>query len=247
MNLSWWQPRFHADIESDILSDSSKDHWRGRMQKKLRERDGSNLLPTSCRPRTRLWANRWSRAQVSRGFWPVADWCLRCAHVLIIKARSQRPRSRSRSISRSDCLIVATEAEGSHQSCVFLEEVGSVRAVKRITNSRVFNVVCQELLSTALPGRPSKQAPRVPPAAIVAHETMVVDVSAHSHFRVFAWWLLVEIWATLRFCDHRDICPADVKVQPTGFTARLTHSKTLGTDRSILCRKRVIGPCCTGH
>ena len=65
---------------------------------------------------------------------------------------------------------------------------------------------------------------------------MVVDVSAHSHFRVFAWWLLVEIWAALRFCDHRGICPADVKVQPTGFTARLTHSKTLGTDRSILCR-----------
>ena len=40
--VSWSQPRFHADIESDILSDSSNYYWRGWMQKKLRERDGSN-------------------------------------------------------------------------------------------------------------------------------------------------------------------------------------------------------------
>ena len=91
--------------------------------------------------------------------------------------------------------------KGTHHALIFLEEMAGVTAVQRFTSTQLYNVVCRELLSSALPGRPSKQAPRVLTTILAALEELVHDENFPSHFRAFSWWLLVQNWATLRFSD----------------------------------------------
>ena len=98
--------------------------------------------------------------------------------------------------------------KGAHRSFVFLKEMAGIAAEDRITSTQLFNVAHKELLTSALPGRPSKQAPRFPVA-----EELVQNTESHQYFRVFGWWLLLQNWATLRFCDHRGILPSSVLVQ----------------------------------
>ena len=54
----------------------------------------------------------------------------------------------------------------------------------------------------------------------------------------------MQSWGTLRFSDHRGIAPAQVTVDEQGFTASLTHSKTLGSDRSVTMRLVVVNRAC---
>ena len=46
---------------------------------------------------------------------------------------------------------------------------------------------------------------------IQALEAFVVDRHAIPYFRLFAWRLLVQNWATLFFSDHRGMNPAEIK------------------------------------
>ena len=133
--------------------------------------------------------------------------------------------------------------KGAHRSFVFLEEMAGIAAEDRITSTQLYNVAYRELLTSALPGRPSKQAPRFPVASVAALEELVQNTESHQYFRVFGWWLLLQNWATLRFCDHRGILPSSVLVQQSGFTAKLTRSKTLGEDKSVLMRRLVVDSC----
>ena len=114
---------------------------------------------------------------------------------------------------------------------VFLEAKAGVSPQDRFTDSQLYNVLYQELLVAALPGNPAKQVPRVLTAVLVAVEHLVVCAQMPRYYRVFAWWLLIQNWATLRFPEHRGILPSSVKIDETGFLAQLTRSKTLGSDR----------------
>ena len=134
--------------------------------------------------------------------------------------------------------------KGTHQSMVFLESMAGVPVAERFTNSQLYNVMYQELLVSTLPGRPQKQAQRVLVAMMEALEGLVVSRQTPQYFRSFAWWLLIQNWATLRFSDHRGIDPASVRVDETGFSALLTRSKTIGADKAIVSRPLVIDRCC---
>ena len=59
----------------------------------------------------------------------------------------------------------------------------------------------------------------------------MLDESAFCYFHMFGWWLLVQSWETLRFSDHQGIVLSHIELDEQGFTAKLTHSKTLGSDR----------------
>ena len=48
------------------------------------------------------------------------------------------------------------------------------------------------------------------------------------------------VLGTLRFSDHRGIRPADVSLDSEGFVAKLTRSKTIGSDRAVSMRLVVI-------
>ena len=96
----------------------------------------------------------------------------------------------------------------SHRGFVFMKEIAGVPTANRLTSNPLYTVIFKEILSAALPGRPKKQAPRMLISMIAALEKVVVDSGAYSYFRVFAWWLLLQNWGTLRFSDHRGIIPS---------------------------------------
>ena len=63
----------------------------------------------------------------------------------------------------------------------------------------------------------------------------------HRHiFRLHAWWILVQSWRTLSCSDHRGKAHADVAVTGDSFSARLTRSKTPGSDRQVAARIVVV-------
>ena len=68
---------------------------------------------------------------------------------------------------------------------------------------------------------------------LAALEDAVSDPSAVLYYRIYSWWILVQCWGTLRFSDHRGFRPADVLLDSEGFVARLTRSKTIGSDRAV--------------
>ena len=97
-----------------------------------------------------------------------------------------------------------------HSCYVFLQEVAGV-SVKH-TDNTLYTVTRKEILTSALPGRPPRQAPRYPSVLLAAFEELVMDPDAKQYWRIMGWWLLLQAWGTLRFDDHRGLLPADVVV-----------------------------------
>ena len=62
--------------------------------------------------------------------------------------------------------------------------------------------------------------------------------------RIYAWWVLVQNWGTLRFSDHRGIDPSTVSIKDAEFSATLYRSKTIGADKAIGSRPLTIAACC---
>ena len=95
-------------------------------------------------------------------------------------------------------------------------------------------------MAKSLGARDSKQAPRFPVNILVALEELQADASQPVFFRIMAWWLTLQSWGTLRFADHRGLEPKNVHFESGSFTARLTRSKTLGSDKSVSSRMVVV-------
>ena len=95
----------------------------------------------------------------------------------------------------------ATEGalKATHRSFGFLEEVTGMPLSERRTKSKLYDVILRELLSTALPGKPAQQAPRFPIKVLTAVESFVVDETKPAYMRMYAWWVLLQNWCTLRF------------------------------------------------
>ena len=53
-------------------------------------------------------------------------------------------------------------------------------------------------------------------AMLKSIEQLVVNEGELPKIRFFAWWTLLQNWATLRFDDHRGIEFASVRVSPLG-------------------------------
>ena len=80
---------------------------------------------------------------------------------------------------------------------------------------------------------------------VQALEDLVVDETSVFYFRVYARWLLLQCWGTLRFSDHRGLIPDDrFEVRGNNLSARLTRSKTIGSDKALACRSVVCSSAC---
>ena len=75
-------------------------------------------------------------------------------------------------------------------------------------------------------------------------EEKVMDPRASVYSRIYAWWVLIQRWCTLRFSDHRGISPQEVKIDSSGFAAVLRRSKTIGADKPIVSRPLVLDKAC---
>ena len=84
---------------------------------------------------------------------------------------------------------------------------GTLGVEEKLTTNALYTGVFRELLATAQPGRTPKQARRYPVAVLESFEELVVCESATFYLRVYAWWLLLQCWGTLRFADHRGLNP----------------------------------------
>ena len=133
---------------------------------------------------------------------------------------------------------------GAHTAIAFLEEVAGVEQSEKVTGTQVHAIIQKEILANTLPSRPVKQAPRMLVGIISMLENLVGSESASVYRRIYAWWILVQSWGTLRFDDHRGIKPRDVSFVGGSLSARLTRSKTLGSDRSVGCRQILINASC---
>ena len=120
--------------------------------------------------------------------------------------------------------------KGAHKALVFMAVVAGVTAQSRFTTSSLYLVIKKELLSNAIPGRPTKQAPRMFMSMLAALEELTVDDKALPYYRVYAWWILLQSWGTMRFSDHRGLKPSDVQVTGNTMSAKLARSKTTGDD-----------------
>ena len=115
-----------------------------------------------------------------------------------------------------------------HSCYVFLQEVAGVSV--RDTDNALYTVTRKEIFTSALPGRPPRQAPRYPSVLLAAFEELVMDPEAKQYWRIMGWWLLLQAWGTLRFDDHRGLLPADVVVDQSGMTAKLSRTKVWVTE-----------------
>ena len=112
--------------------------------------------------------------------------------------------------------------KGSHKSLVFLEETTGVPTADRLTNTKLYDVSYKELLSSATPGRtPSRHQEFLWQSSALG--SLVVDAQAAVYLRTFAWWLLLQNWATLRGIETHT-----VSVHAGSLRALLTRSKKIG-------------------
>ena len=108
----------------------------------------------------------------------------------------------------------------------------------------MYAIIQKEILANTLPSRPMSQAPRMLVGIISMLDNLVGSESASVYHHIYAWWILVQSWGTLRFDDHRGIKPRDVSFVGGSLSARLTRSETLGSDRSVGSRQIFISASC---
>ena len=77
-----------------------------------------------------------------------------------------------------------------------------------------------------------------------ALEKVVTDPRILPFLRVYAWWMLMQNWGTLRFSDHRGISPSTVSITVSALSAVLSRSKTIGADKSVGSRPLTTASCC---
>ena len=99
---------------------------------------------------------------------------------------------------------------------------------KKLSKTEVYQLMAQETLSSAEPGRLTKQAPRMFLCMLASLENMVVTVNAAPYLRLYTWWICLQHWGTLPFSDHRGINPSSISFSGLDFIATSSHSKTLG-------------------
>ena len=128
--------------------------------------------------------------------------------------------------------------KNAHEAMVFLEEASAVPAERRFTGLDLYSIGYKELLSKAPPGDTVKQAPRMFSTMMVGLEEKVMDPGTSVYSRIYAWWVLVQTWCTLRFSDHWGISPQKVKTDSSGL------AKTIGADKSIVSRPLVLDKAC---
>ena len=107
-----------------------------------------------------------------------------------------------------------------------------------ITEKTLYQVLYHELLSKAAPGRPTRQAPRLPVATLRSIERLVVNEGELPYIRLHSWWTL--LLAVRRPQGYR----VRIRVSQLGLQARLTRSKTTGSDKTVLCRPVVVDSIC---
>ena len=89
------------------------------------------------------------------------------------------------------CVRSALNTAGNSSS--FLEVVCGMQKTARVTSSQIYHIVFDELLSTAAPGSPLAQAPRLFISIVDSLESLVTNQQQTAlYLQVDAWWMLLQ-------------------------------------------------------
>ena len=77
---------------------------------------------------------------------------------------------------------------------------------------------------------------------LAAMEEILADETQPVFYRIMACWLMLQSWGTLRFADHRGLEPINIRFEARTLIAKLTRSKTLGSDKPVSSRIVVVDP-----
>jgi hypothetical protein len=94
------------------------------------------------------------------------------------------------------------------QALQFLEEGGGVPEGARLCVHPQLLSAARELGSElGAVAAPRRKAPRELAQVQAARERLIVDESRSVYLRAYAWWKSLQLWASLRFDDHRGLAP----------------------------------------
>ena len=145
--------------------------------------------------------------------------------------------------ARADEPCGLSALQGVAAGFTFMEACCGYPRGSRLVDEPLFEAFQKELIA-GFSGQglaPLKQAPRYPVGLVLALEREVVDPGVPVCYRCFAWWLLVALWASLRFDDHRGLAPGAIQFTPRGLEAVLSRTKTTGPGKRVASLPMVIG------
>ena len=116
----------------------------------------------------------------------------------------------------------------------FMEERGGIASDDRCsTASFIVSTVRDMSLRLAAGAPPTKKAPELHIRICVALEQYVLDDEKFLYPRVYAWVLLLKVWAALRTDDLAGISPQHVRYTAAGLELQISRSKTSGPGRRM--------------
>ena len=80
---------------------------------------------------------------------------------------------------------------------------------------------------------PERKAPRFLVVMIAALELYVINEDIPKVLRIFGWMRLLKVYGTLRWDDLRRLRPENVRLTDGGLSAKLTQTKTSGTNKKV--------------
>ena len=114
----------------------------------------------------------------------------------------------------------------------FMEEKAGWPEHRRVgASAALVSAVKNHSASLSTGAKPTIKAPGLPAAATIALELYVQDAEKPSYTRVYAWTVLLKVWAALRYDDVMGISPAGVELVGNALIVRLDRTKTSGPGR----------------
>ena len=123
----------------------------------------------------------------------------------------------------------------------FFEKGGGVATKDMISKDPLLTNVLLDLLRGLRSSRPmSLPAPREPLMLVAARERVIMDATQTNYKRAYSWWKNLQVWASLRFSDHRGLSAASLRITGGALRGCLTETKTTGKDKKISHRAFVV-------
>ncbi len=121
----------------------------------------------------------------------------------------------------------------------FMEVASRFGPERQITTTAIYASAVKELLTSVAAragggGPVSANRPLI--SQIAWLEQMVVDVSGMPWVRAYCHWKLMQIWAALRYDDHRGLAMGDLELVDGSLAGRLARTKTTGRDKPVAQR-----------
>ena len=116
------------------------------------------------------------------------------------------------------------------RALAFMEAVGGVAEGHRLSKNGLLTSAVDELsLHASAETRAKRKAPQVPIASLVGFEIWLKTDLVY--VRMYAWFRLLRVWASLHFDDHRGLVPKLLHMAAGALRGTLVRTKTSGLGR----------------